>query len=175
LVWIVSGSVHRNSVLQSLFSLPIFADYFEENRFSEEITHSTRGLVKSFADLLQKMRRKTASLGSWDHKPAQLNSFSWSGQGSNEIGSAGLKDQETQGKGPYEDPKAFKAKVAEIFPQFSGKNEEDALEFLVSLMEGISEELKEKRSGTNYKNMDYDILKTLEENVIFDTFFYHLE
>lgn len=153
-----------------LFHLPIFSDFFEEGRYLRDFGNGTSstviftsksskgapnsskgtGIVGAFAQLLGKMRENK------ENEQKQPNDTSNGKTGSIQ------KSRELA-----EDPKPFKTKMSEVLPRFSGKSEEDAQEFLVSLLEAMSRELTRRQSPSQYKNLSYENEKSLEENVTF--------
>lgn len=64
-------------------------------------------------------------------------------------------------------PRDMKSTVSRKTRRFVGYGQQDAQEFLIFLLEGISEDLNRVRSKPKYKELDYHENKTMQKNVIF--------
>ena len=64
-----------------------------------------------------------------------------------------------------EAPTSLKSSIGRKHRKFSGYAQQDSQEFLVNLLEGISEDLNRVRGKPKYKELDYDKKKSMQFNV----------
>lgn len=63
-----------------------------------------------------------------------------------------------------EAPTSLKSSIGRKHRKFSGYAQQDSQEFLVNLLEGISEDLNRVRGKPKYKELDYDKKKSMQFN-----------
>lgn len=124
-------------MLQSLFNLPVFANYFENSDYLKDLHPQNKGVARAFGSLVSKMK---------------------SGATSNSSSSSSY----FRSSGSYENPKEFKSSFSRACRKFSGYSQEDAQEFLVALLEIISSDLNQQRDPAKYKELNFDKQKPIE-------------
>lgn len=110
----LGNSCYLNSVIQSLYDLPQYQKYFENEKFPTDVNNPAKDLFTQLIKLYDGL---------------------WSGRYS-KLGSTKGADYQIGIK-----PVAFKTLVGENHPEFQTQKQQDAFEFLIYLLEKIDNEL----------------------------------
>lgn len=134
----------RNSTLQCLFNTPKFSDYFIDGQYKDELNEKNdKGVAKEFASLIKKVRSPTAygAESTYNLKYALCNIFTLI----------------------YLD--CIKILKAKFSSKFSGYDQEDAQEFLRTLLESLLNDLNRIKKKPNYKELKDEPNKSLNQLV----------
>jgi ubiquitin C-terminal hydrolase len=140
-------------VLQTLFNLPHFSDYFEKSEYTRHLHPKNKGIAKVFGNLVAQMKASGSSSSA--ASSYSLSSYSYGSSNST---------YSRSGAG-YETPQEFKSSFSRACSKFSGYSQEDAQEFLVALLELLSSDLNRQKDPAKYKELGFDKKMSIEANV----------
>lgn len=119
-----------------------------------------KGIAKSFGDLLSKMKQSTVSSSS---QSTYSSGYGYSSYYSSSYGSS--YGSSSGRSASYETPTDFKYSFSRACGKFDGYSQEDAQEFLVSLLELLNTDLNRQKNPAKYKELEFNPKKSLEANV----------
>ena len=136
-MFISFGSRNRNAVLQALFNLPGFSDFFEKRNILNESQRLSNQVSLLFKNLKNSYFERHSSQSRDYHMES------------------------------YGNPSGFKAVFGRFFPEFNNDKQQDAYDFLTSLLDQLGKEQNQVKIQPPYMQMFYDKTKSQKLNVIF--------